>query len=337
MFVTSPAAGRPSKPIGVLASLWVGFDRVASRPLLIVPPILLDLLLWLGPRVRITALTDELSASLVPAEGATEAMSQQLTLMQEMIASMGESFNLLSVLSSLPVGIPSLMAGRMPIGAPLRLGAPLQVFDPVAVILILLGVTVAGLVMGALYQLWLASTLAPEAPLSSAGNAAWRVILFATLLLVGLVIVGGPFTLATVLAISLLPLLGVGVMFVGFTLFFWSAVYLAFTPHGIVRYGFGVIRAMLESFTLVRWNTLGTVGYLGLAIGIYWLSNIVWALPDESTWFALLAILGHAFVSAMLLMGSYAFYQGRWEWLAAYKKALALGSAHRGDAGESGS
>jgi hypothetical protein len=40
----------------------------------------------------------------------------------------------------------------------------------------------------------------------------------------------------------------------------------------------------------------------------------VWSLPAEDSWYALLAVVGHAFVSATLLVGSYAFYQSRREW-----------------------
>jgi hypothetical protein len=105
------------------------------------------------------------------------------------------------------------------------------------------------------------------------------------------------------------------VAFLGFTFIFWAVIYLAFTPHGIVMYRLGILRAMIESVTLVRWNLLPAVGYLGLAFVIAWLGNQVWVLPHEDSWYAILAIGGHAFVSATLLAGSYVFYQSRREWM----------------------
>src|SRR3972149_7226915 len=140
-------------------------------------------------------------------------------------------------------------------------------------------------------------------------------ILFALLLFLGFALAGGLLLLAVGVTTLLLPLIGAGVLFLGFSLLFWVGIYLSFPPHGIVRYNFGVVRAMLESFALVRWNMLSTVGFLVLALGITWLANLIWSLPATSSWFALLAILGHAFVSTMILTGSYAFYQGRREWL----------------------
>jgi hypothetical protein len=44
------------------------------------------------------------------------------------------------------------------------------------------------------------------------------------------------------------------------------------------------------------------------------LAGLVWLLPDPGDWFAGLAVLGHAFVSAVLVAASYAFYAGRREW-----------------------
>jgi len=120
----------------------------------------------------------------------------------------------------------------------------------------------------------------------------------------------------------ILPLLGVGVSFIAFSLFFWLVVYLVFTPHGIVRYRMGVFSAMTESMLLVRWNFLPTVGFLTLAVLISWLTGLAWSLPRSASWISSLSILGHAFVSTMLLVSSYVFYQGRREWLMRTRQAL---------------
>jgi hypothetical protein len=108
-----------------------------------------------------------------------------------------------------------------------------------------------------------------------------------------------------------------GVAFLGFTLLFWLAVYLAFTPHGLVRYGLGLFRAMRESVDIVRTNFFSTVTFLTAAVLLSWLTGYVWDLPASDSWFEILAIVGHAFVSAMLLVASYIFYIGRREALLA--------------------
>lgn len=320
-----------AKPIGVLRAIVHGFERVAARPTLILPPILLDLLLWLGPRLGVRSLIRRASDWLAPPVGISGAVAEQWSLLQDSLRQAADGFNLLSGLSSLPVGIPSLMAGRMPQQSPWPTASGSEMEGASEALLIWIGLTALGLALGALYQLSLARALAPGAKLAAPGTAAARVILFSFVLFLGYALIGSLLLAAISLATLLLPMLGAGVFFLGFSLLFWIAIYLAFTPHGIVRYDFGVFRAMLESFVFVRWNMLGTVGFFVVALGITWLANVVWSLPANASWFALLAILGHAFISTMLLTASYAFYQGRREWLVAYRQSLAVGSAQPRD------
>ena len=101
-------------------------------------------------------------------------------------------------------------------------------------------------------------------------------------------------------------------------LLFVAGVYLAFTPHAILRYQMSVWQALRQSLWFVRWNFIGAFGYLVIAFAILWLSTAqVWSLPNDESWFNLLAILRHAFVSTTILAGSYAFFQGRRQWLLA--------------------
>jgi hypothetical protein len=298
------------KPIGILSAISKGFDRVTARPHLVAPPLLLDLFLWLGPQLRISSLIQEFFDS------AQSLISGQAELFPAaMREALVEGFNLLSALSSFPIGIPSVMAGRMPLNRPLGIGGQVEVSEVGMVLVLWLAMTAIGLGLGAFYQLWIASAIAPEAELGSGWVAALRMIgLGAVLFLAGLV-VGTSVVLASGIATLILPLLGFGVLALGWSLLVWLLIYVAFAPHGIIRYDLGVFRAIIDSFVLVRWNLLSTVGFLLLAIGSYWILNVIWGLPEADSWFSLLGILGHAFVSTTLLAASYAFYQGRREWL----------------------
>ena len=308
-----------SKPIGIFSSLSAGFDGVASRPALIIPPLVLDLFLWLGPHLGIARLIDTLTEPAIQAGG---LVGEQASLIRQVIESAGEQFNLLSALSTIPIGIPSLMAGRMPLENPLGLISRIDVDDAGRVLLIWIGLSGIGLVIGAYYQYWIAGAIAPDAELGPGWMAALRMAGFGFLIFVGGLVAGITVLIAITLATLILPLLGTGVFFLGFALLFWVAVYLIFTPHGIIRYNQGVFRSMFESFILVRWNLLPTVGYLAMAFGAYWILNLVWNLPSPASWFSLLAVAGHAFVATMLLAGSYAYYQGRREWLMAARRAV---------------
>jgi hypothetical protein len=305
----------PVNPIGVFQSLVAGFDRVAARPILILPPLVLDCFLWLGPHFRLPGFVLELGEKLVPPPGSEEGIIEQITLLKGLLTELFTRINLFGVVSSLPVGLPSLMAARMPKLTPWGQALGFQLQEFLILIPVVVGLVLLGQVIGAKFHLWIARQLAPEEEVAKPWEAIKRILGVSVVGYLGsMILIFGLLQVASLLAI-LLPLLGLIVLFMGFTFLFWGFVYLIFTPHGIVRYRLGVLRAMIESFTLVRWNLMSTVGFFALSFGISWLTNQVWIMPEETTWYILLAVVGHAFVSTTLLAGSYAFYQNRRQWL----------------------
>ncbi len=316
-----------SKPIGAFEALVKGFERIAASPLLLLPPLVLDLLLWLGPHLKINALAGLLAEAITIPSDATPALYDQIRLLRSGLLEIGERFNLLTALNSLPVGIPSLMSARMPVETPVGLPISVGVDEPVYAVGIWLLLTVIGLGLGGCYHLWIARHVAPANELGNVWKTWLRILALAA---VGYVTILAYFfvsVLVATLASALLSFLGVLILFLSFTLLFWLVIYLFFTPHGIVRYKMGLLQALMESAAVVRLNLLGAMSFLGLAFLVNWLTSQIWLLPPENSWFSLLALLGHAFVSAMLWLGSYIFYQGRREWLVAYRGDLRMRTA----------
>lgn len=302
-----------SKPDGVLGSLASGFDRVASRPYLILPPLVLDLFLWLGPRLNLAAIFNALAATLsAPAAGPPE-LSAQVAMAKDLLGTLGSQFNLFSALSAFPIAVPSLMATTMPAGSPLGSPEIIQLSDPMTILLSWLGLTVVGLGMATLYHVGLAYAASPAAAAGRDPSLWLRVLAMAALTYLGLAVIVIASLLAASLVTLVTPFLGTGVAFLGFTILFWLAVYLIFTPHGLVRYRLGLLRAMQESVSIVRRSFFSTVGFLTTVVLVSWLTNLVWELPPAESWFGALAALGHAFISAMVLVASYIFYVGRRE------------------------
>ena len=300
--------------IGVLAALARGFDRIAAHPVLILPPLVLDGVLWLGPHLGVERIFRLAAAELVGPLAADPGWQERAGVLRDTLLQFGARFNLLSLISTFPVGIPSLMSGTLPAASPL--GAPLavQLDGAGSILAVWLLLTLVGIGLGAAFHRAIAAPLPPsEAPASGwrlwAGMVGLAAVVFA-----GLAVVGSGLVLIASLAGLVVPLLGIGVLFVGFSLAVWAAIYLAFTPHGMVRHHLGPIRAMRESVDMVRWNLIGTTGLVAVLLGVDRLTGLVWLMPDSGTWFAGLAVLGHAFVSAMLIAASYAFYAGRREW-----------------------
>ena len=319
LFVVNPSG--VERPIGVWGALARGFERVAAQPLLLVPPILLDLFFWFGPHLTVSAIMQQVLQGLTFPSSSEPTLVDQMKAMRELLAELGSRFNLLTALSSFPVGIPSLMAARLPIGTPLGAPQQLEIADPGLALLLWASLTVAGLGIVSLYLRAAAIQIAPVKEIAS-GFSAWaRLCLLAAGIVLGGILMGTAVVFVATLAALIAPLLEMVIIFLGFSAIFWAAVYLAFTPHGIVRYRYGVFRAMMESVLLVRWNLVACIAFLSISFALTYVTNIIWTMPEETSWFAALAILGHAFVSAMLVVSSYAFYQGRHQWLSALRAA----------------
>ena len=322
----------PAPPIGVVQSIVAGFDRIAAKPYLLIPPILLDLFFWLGPRLTVPSIVQEMRRFLVIPYGNDEVVKVQIEALQAIISDLGQRLNLFAMISNPPAGISSLIASRMPLDTPLDTSMQFSVDRIVVIFLLLIVLLLVGQVIGTQFHWWIAKQVAQGEDLANRWTAIGRMVLLAIILYFLFIICGFGIAFISYLSALILPLFGLMVAFFSLTFGFWILVYLFFTPHGIVRYGMGIFRAMMESATLVRWNLLPAVGYLGASVGITWLTNQVWLLPTEDSWYLLLAILGHAFISATLLAGSYAFYQGRREWLYSHKHAQ-ISPIERGEKG----
>ncbi|HET7011948.1 MAG TPA: hypothetical protein VFI11_14310 [Anaerolineales bacterium] len=315
-----PALRPASPPIGVFAALARGFDRIAARPYLILPPLVLDSALWLGPHLGVEGLFRQAALAVSGMASSDPAWAERAAALRDTLLEAGSRFNLLSALSSFPVGIPSLMAGTMPPGSPFGRPAVAELAGGLGAGLTWMALTVVGLGLGAAFHTLIARPL-PESTTPISGWRLWGGMLgLAGLVYMGLALFGtGTLAVATVVSL-LVPLLGIGVLFVGFSLAFWGAIYLVFTPHGMVRHHLGLFPAMRESIDLVRWNLLGTTGLLAVLLAVDRLAGLVWLLPEPDSWFSGLAVVGHAFVSAMLVAASYAFYSGRREWWQAMRQ-----------------
>ena len=320
--VDTPGSTPLKPPIGILASLAAGFERIAARPILILPPLALDLFLWLGPQLRATALIQGLAGALAVPPGVDPALAQQVEGVQKGFAELALRFNILSALSAIPAGVPSLMAARMPAANPVGMPPTGEAGTLLTAVATWVLFTLIGLGMGAFFQVVIARQVAPADELAPLGLAWGRFIALSAGMYGGLLALMAGAAIVVSVATLLLPILGAGVMFLIFSFAFWLAIYLAFTPHGIIRYRFGVWKAMRTSMQVVRWNMPSSVAFLALIMLVTYAAGWVWAMPAEDSWFSLLALIGHAFVSATLVAASYAFYQGRHEWMETLRRAF---------------
>src|SRR3990172_1066803 len=143
-FVERPNSNPAPPMIGVLAALGRGFDRIAAHPVLILPPLVLDGVLWLGPHLSVERLFRLAAAELVAPLAADPGWQERAGALRETLLQFGSRFNLLSLLSTFPVGIPSVMSGSLPAASPLGPPFALQVDGAGAILAVWLFLTVVG-------------------------------------------------------------------------------------------------------------------------------------------------------------------------------------------------
>lgn len=305
-------------PPGIIGSLRAGFDTIAAHIGLILVPLVLDLLLWLGPHLSISRLMQPVlgeMARLAPGAGLPQAdVSSMLTMYRELLVRL----NLLTALRTLPVGIPSLMSGNMPSESPLGAPLVLQMDSGVHVLLLWVGLTILGWCLGALYFRQVAGLVASRSgPMErgSIGRAVVQTVLYSLICVALIWSLGLPAMFLVYIVFAINALLGQGLLlFVGF-LALWLLVPFFFSPHGIYLDRQNALASFLGGFRLARF-TLPTSSLFVLTVFLVGLGlNTLWSVPSEDTWILLVGLLGHAFITTALLAGSFIYYQDMSNWV----------------------
>jgi len=308
-------------PPGLIASLVRGFDSVANHVLVILPPLLLDLFLWLGPHLRLKSFFQPLIDQLPSMAKAFPSNFPDLTTVQQAWTTFMDQFNLFIILRTFPVGATSLwglaMPSQTPLGAPQSLdaGSFIEIVGW-AVLLALLGWLV-----GALYYYWISNvTLHPES------HSLWKSIqqaIFLSIIWLGIVIVFGLPAFMLVSVISFFsPLLGQIMFFAGALLLIWLVMPVFFSAHGIFILQLDAFRSILGSLRMVRFTLPNTGLFLLVFVLINTGLNFLWNTPSQNSWLMLVGIAGHAFVSTALLAASFIYYRDINAWLTAVLEQL---------------
>ena len=310
-------------PPRLIPSLGAGFNAVANNVSLIILPIVVDLMLWFGPHLRIKSL-------LLPGIHAlnAQAFDMQAQVSPEMLDMVRQGqdiwdtllghFNLLSVLRTLPVGVPSLLAFRGVITNPLgsvgfyELPSSLSAFGSWLLIVMI------GILLGTIYFNSVArsssETVQPFSARMLARQYLQSTLLTVTMVLILLVISVPSFVLLTISAL-ISPGLAQTVLFAITFLVLWLILPLFFSPHGIFMKKIRARDAVFQSMYLARMFMPNTGLMIFLIILIGQGMNVIWLLAEWNSWMALIGIAGHAFISSGLLAATFVYYRQGTDWL----------------------
>ncbi len=306
----------PVPPPSLMKSLMAGFDAISKHLALIVFAILLDMWLWLGPRLRLFELFRQAF------DQAGDLFEMQNPEMMEAFSRAVEAFNLFGVLRTFPVGLPSLIVGRATPSIPSGMPTFWELRSFTAGLTAWFGLTVMGVLLGTFYficvgQAALADRVNWRQVISEWPRTFVQIILLTLAWYVLVLMIFLPFScLFSVLLLSGLGAQQLALLIALVTggLLVWLLIPLVFSPHGIVVHSLPVWVSLLQSIRLTRMTFQSTGLFLITIVILSEGMNILWSVPASTSWLTLVGIAGHAFISAALLAASFIYYQDARLW-----------------------
>lgn len=301
-----------TRPPGVVDTIGMGFETLLSRPLLIVPPVLLDLYLWLGVHISSEPVTMRLANWMRNrdnvSEGAVSAVEQS-TL---------QNINELAALWMPSLRMPSFLA-TIPNDTAYRLESwrPAMSLSTWSVVLAGIVLLIVGLVIGAEYLLAIAAAVARLDPTSQRKpgtgvlQGAWRLASWYLVVVAVTLLVFWPF-LAGFLAAEVF---GTGSSFWLILFMFiplsWAYVIFFFSVQAMFMDQTGPLAALRSSYQVVKsdsWRALGIIfAYFLVTVGF----PQVWLTIATQPVGLVVSFLGHAIIGTGMIAATMVFYRDR--------------------------
>jgi hypothetical protein len=303
-------------PPGVISSIKAGFDIIATHITAILLPLLVNLFLWLGPRLRLDALFESVKGDAVQIWKSGGVSADDIQRVLTWYNNTIPQLNLFWLLRTLPVGISGLLFPQAISLTPLGNPATLQVTA-----LNLLGwmflLTLIGWVGGGLYfrsVAWITITNKDEQPISIR-RAITQTVLISILWSFLLMAIGMPVFLVLALALQFSPFvanllvlfLSLGSMWVIVPLFFW--------PHGVFLKNQNALSSIISSFQMTRFTLPASSMFVLTVFLMTFGLNYLWSIPPQDSWMTIVGIFGQSFVATALLASSFIYYRDMNVWL----------------------
>jgi hypothetical protein len=308
--------------VGVIDALSEGFNLISRKVWIILLPVLLDLALWLGPRLSVVPLLQS-PADLTDLPPDLAQMMTSLTEVQKSAAAIAQHINLFSLLALFApqtLGVPSLMAGGLPEAGFIQQVPVIPVRSSGAFYGWTFLLVILGILMGCLYWGLIAQQVREEPAdlghLLRRAGVWWSKLLALNLLLLflglmvalpTLLLLGFLAIVSQGLALVMVGLLAAMVMWLGLLLFFYCFFFIA----AFVMDDRGVRRALRGSILVVQrnfWSALGLVLLINvISLGL----TIIWRALTSNVWGTLLGIVGNAYLGSALIAASLTFYRER--------------------------
>jgi hypothetical protein len=305
-------------PPGMIASLVRGFDSVTTHLAVILPPVALDLFLWLGPHLRLQKFLQPIINLIPNLPFPTTPAPSDIEALQQNLADFASRFNLFSFLRTFPVGITSLLGWSLSdiTSTPLHQAQMLDagsIFGVAGWILLLI---LLGLFLGGYYYYWVSGAAIKRDKDIRAGKAILQSFVIFLIWSLILLVLGLPILTVISVLIQIIPTFFVQVLaMVVVAILAWLALPFFFSAHGIYTYKMNALNAFVSSLQMVRYTLPNTGLFLLAVLIINEGLNFLWKTPSQGSWWMLVGIAGHAFISTALLAASFIYFRDTNDWL----------------------
>jgi hypothetical protein len=307
-------------PPNLISSLKAGFDAVANQIVIILIPITVDIFLWLGPHLQIKTIAEGIIRLLSSSADLNNVQNGEIyTSSLEILRNATGQFNILSLLRTIPVGIPSLMAPQAALGTPSGMAMLIDVTHPLILFGIVIGLIVIGLGAGCFYYILVVQAALQGKINLRHGVKNWpwtslQVLSLTVALLIIFLVISIPSSCAiSAMALFGLPL-GQFAIFLYIGVLLWLTFPLVFSAHGIfINHNnafISVLRSMIMTRMTLPTTSLFILVILALSEGL----DLLWKVPPSTSWLTLIGVGGHAFISSALLAASFVYYRDADQW-----------------------
>jgi hypothetical protein len=308
--------------VGIIETLSAGFDRTAKRLWLILLPVLLDIAIWIGPKLSLNRLAAEAIALLPTAAELGSQYAEAIETVRSWLTDVGATTNLMGTLSMRLLGLPtltdSLASKTLPFGLVQR---SVEIPTWLSFVGVALLLTLISLLLGC----FCLSLIAEDArdgdkslsyTLQVAGRSWIRLATLVLVVVLAIIVVSSGLgivsALVAVLSADLAGLLLTVFGWVFLSICTYGALVFYFTSRAIILDDTGILRSVWNALNVVHRSILSAIGFILLISVLQTGLLYIWRMLAVSPAGTLVGIVGNAYVSTGLIMASFIFYRDRY-------------------------
>jgi hypothetical protein len=308
--------------VGIIDTLSAGFDRTAKRLWLVLLPVLLDIAIWIGPRLSLNRLAREAIAALPDVAELGSQYTQTVEIMRSWLTDVGATTNMMAMLSMRLLGLPSLSETLPPKALPFGIvQRSFEIPTWSALVGVAILFTLTSLLLGCFCLAMIAADARDEDislayALQVAGRSWLRLVVLVLAIAVTIIVLGtGVAVVSGLVAVLSLNLAGLLLNLFGWgflSVATYGAVIFYFTSRAMILDDVGIVRSIWNAMNVIHRSFLRAIGFILLVSVLQTGLLYIWRLLAVNAAGTLLGIVGNAYVSTGLIMASFIFYRDRY-------------------------